>query len=138
MEEFRDERLERITTLVAESRGFARARHRLVIYGVCRDCQRGAGPGDYRVPERKPSGNHEPDALHHEGMLTGGGYRLDYLTGFGVSEGERDHCGGGKDRRPENFLDFALAGLLVASEDEVALSYLFARLEYYLWYISSR
>ena len=42
VEEFRDERLERITTLVAESRGFARSRHRLVIYGVCRECQRGA------------------------------------------------------------------------------------------------
>jgi len=42
VEEFRDERLERMTTLVAESRGFARQRHRLVIYGVCRDCQRGA------------------------------------------------------------------------------------------------
>ena len=41
VEEFRDERLERITTLVAESRGFARSRHRLVIYGVCRECQRG-------------------------------------------------------------------------------------------------
>ncbi|MBX9928530.1 MAG: transcriptional repressor [Gemmatimonadaceae bacterium] len=41
VEEFRDERLERMTTLVAETRGFARQRHRLVIYGVCRDCQRG-------------------------------------------------------------------------------------------------
>lgn len=39
--EFRDERLERITTLVAESHGFSRLRHRLVILGVCRDCQRG-------------------------------------------------------------------------------------------------
>jgi Fur family ferric uptake transcriptional regulator len=41
--EFRDERLERITTLVAEVNGFARQRHRLVIYGVCGDCQRGEG-----------------------------------------------------------------------------------------------
>lgn len=41
VEEFRDERLERMTTIVAESRGFARQRHRLVIHGVCRDCQRG-------------------------------------------------------------------------------------------------
>lgn len=41
VEEFRDERLERMTTLVAESRGFARQRHRLVIHGVCRDCQTG-------------------------------------------------------------------------------------------------
>lgn len=41
VEEFRDERLERMTTLIAESRGFARQRHRLVIHGVCRECQRG-------------------------------------------------------------------------------------------------
>jgi Fur family transcriptional regulator, ferric uptake regulator len=41
VEEFRDERLERMTTIVAESRGFARQRHRLVIHGICRDCQRG-------------------------------------------------------------------------------------------------
>jgi len=39
--EFRDERLERITTLHAEAHGYARQRHRLVIYGVCPDCQRG-------------------------------------------------------------------------------------------------
>jgi Fur family ferric uptake transcriptional regulator len=39
--EFRDERLERMTTLVAEANGFARQRHRLVIYGMCADCQRG-------------------------------------------------------------------------------------------------
>ena len=42
VEEFRDERLERMTTLVAESRGFARQRHRLVIHGICKDCQRGS------------------------------------------------------------------------------------------------
>ena len=42
--EFRDERLERMTTLVAEANGFARQRHRLVIYGVCADCQRGKPP----------------------------------------------------------------------------------------------
>jgi len=45
VEEFRDERLERMTTIVAESRGFARQRHRLVIHGICRDCQRGPTPG---------------------------------------------------------------------------------------------
>ena len=39
--EFRDERLERMTTLHAEAHGYARQRHRLVIYGVCGDCQRG-------------------------------------------------------------------------------------------------
>lgn len=42
VEEFRDERLERMTTIVAESHGFARQRHRLVIHGICRDCQRGS------------------------------------------------------------------------------------------------
>lgn len=41
--EFRDERLERMTTLIAEGRRFARQRHRLVIYGVCERCQRGGG-----------------------------------------------------------------------------------------------
>jgi Fur family ferric uptake transcriptional regulator len=40
--EFRDERLERMTTLIAEAHGYARQRHRLVIYGVCEGC-RGRG-----------------------------------------------------------------------------------------------
>jgi len=44
VEEFRDERLERMTTIVAESRGFARQRHRLIIHGICRECQRGTAP----------------------------------------------------------------------------------------------
>lgn len=39
VEELRDERLERMTTLLAESHGFSRQRHRLVIYGVCAGCQ---------------------------------------------------------------------------------------------------
>jgi Fur family transcriptional regulator, ferric uptake regulator len=39
--EFRDERLERMTMLIAEAHGFARRRHRLVIEGMCPDCQRG-------------------------------------------------------------------------------------------------
>ena len=39
--EFRDERLERMSTLIAEAHGYARQRHRLVIYGVCEQCQRG-------------------------------------------------------------------------------------------------
>lgn len=44
--EFRDERLERMTTLAAEARGFARQSHRLVIYGVCEACQKtGRGRG---------------------------------------------------------------------------------------------
>ena len=40
--EFSDERLERMSTLLAEQHGFARQRHRLVIYGVCPECQRRA------------------------------------------------------------------------------------------------
>lgn len=43
--EFRDERLERMTTLIAENHDFARASHRLVIYGVCADCRQGRGGG---------------------------------------------------------------------------------------------
>lgn len=41
--EFRDERLERMTTLLAEAHDFFRQRHRLVIYGLCGDCRRGSG-----------------------------------------------------------------------------------------------
>jgi Fur family ferric uptake transcriptional regulator len=41
VKEFRDERLERMTTLIAEVHGYARQRHRLVIYGVCGECQAG-------------------------------------------------------------------------------------------------
>ena len=40
--EFRDERLERMTTLLAEAHDFLRQRHRLVIYGLCGDCRRGS------------------------------------------------------------------------------------------------
>ena len=43
--EFRDERLERMSTLIAESQGYARQGHRLVIYGVCENCQTGSGEG---------------------------------------------------------------------------------------------
>ncbi len=39
--EFRDERLERMTTLLAETHDYSRQRHRLVIYGLCGDCRRG-------------------------------------------------------------------------------------------------
>ena len=42
--EFRDERLERITTIVAETHGYVRQRHRLVIHGVCAACRSGAPP----------------------------------------------------------------------------------------------
>lgn len=38
--EFQDERLDRMSTLLAETHGFARLRHRLVIYGICDACQR--------------------------------------------------------------------------------------------------
>ncbi len=48
VEEFRDERLERMTTIVAESRGFARQSHRLVIHGVCANCQRGVSSDPQR------------------------------------------------------------------------------------------
>lgn len=41
--EFRDERLERMTTLLADAHGFARQRHRLEIHGLCRECRGGAG-----------------------------------------------------------------------------------------------
>ena len=37
--EFRDERLERMTTLIAETHGYARQSHRLVIYGICDGCR---------------------------------------------------------------------------------------------------
>ncbi len=47
VEEFRDERLESITVLAAESRGFVRHRHRLVIYGLCRACQREAAAAEF-------------------------------------------------------------------------------------------
>lgn len=40
--EFRDERLERMTTLLAETHDYSRQRHRLVIYGLCGDCRRGS------------------------------------------------------------------------------------------------
>ncbi len=40
--EFRDERLERMTTLLADAHDFSRQRHRLVIYGLCGACRRGA------------------------------------------------------------------------------------------------
>lgn len=46
--EFRDERLERMTTLLAEAHDFSRQRHRLVIYGLCGDCRRGSGRGSPR------------------------------------------------------------------------------------------
>jgi Fur family transcriptional regulator, ferric uptake regulator len=44
VEEFRDERLERMTTLIAEAHDFARQRHRLVIYGLCASCRAGQTP----------------------------------------------------------------------------------------------
>lgn len=41
--EFRDERLERMTTLLAEAHDFSRQRHRLVIHGMCGKCRTGTG-----------------------------------------------------------------------------------------------
>ena len=37
--EFRDERLERMTTLLAEAHDYSRQRHQLVIFGLCGDCR---------------------------------------------------------------------------------------------------
>ena len=37
--EFRDERLERMTTLIADQHGYARQRHLLVISGICAECR---------------------------------------------------------------------------------------------------
>ena len=47
--EFRDERLERMTALIAESHNFSRQRHRLVIYGVCESCRGGMPIVENRV-----------------------------------------------------------------------------------------
>ncbi|MBI2797182.1 MAG: transcriptional repressor [Gemmatimonadetes bacterium] len=52
--EFRDERLERMTTLMAEAHGFARQRHRLVIYGVCEECRTGKGSSGPADPSLRP------------------------------------------------------------------------------------
>ena len=40
--EFRDERLERMTTVLAEMHDYTRQRHRLVIHGLCGNCRRGS------------------------------------------------------------------------------------------------
>jgi Fur family ferric uptake transcriptional regulator len=45
VEEFRDAALERMTRRVAESHGFERERHRVVIYGTCAECRRVAATG---------------------------------------------------------------------------------------------
>ena len=37
--EFRDERLERMTMLIAEQHGYTRQGHRLVISGICAECR---------------------------------------------------------------------------------------------------
>lgn len=40
VEEFTHERLERMLPIIADEHGFQAERHRVEIYGVCRDCQR--------------------------------------------------------------------------------------------------
>jgi Fur family ferric uptake transcriptional regulator len=50
VEEFRDAALERMTHRVADSHGFVRERHRLVIYGTCGDCRRGAAQAAAGMP----------------------------------------------------------------------------------------
>jgi Fur family ferric uptake transcriptional regulator len=52
--EFRDERLERMTTLLAEAHGYVRQRHRLVIHGICDDCTRTGGSRSGYAPSRVP------------------------------------------------------------------------------------
>ena len=47
--EFRDAALERMTSRVAESHGFVRERHRLVIYGTCAACSRVAAASSAAV-----------------------------------------------------------------------------------------
>jgi Fur family ferric uptake transcriptional regulator len=53
--EFRDERLERMTTLLAEAHGYVRQRHRLVIHGTCADCSRPGGSRSGYLAPRAPS-----------------------------------------------------------------------------------
>jgi Fur family ferric uptake transcriptional regulator len=54
--EFRDERLERMTTLLAQAHGYVRQRHRLVIHGVCDDCRRaGTTRSAYRTTRASPA-----------------------------------------------------------------------------------
>ena len=64
--------------VVDRDRTFALLPHNL------RDCERRPGASDDRVAERESSGDDEPDALHIEGMLAGGGESLDYFTGVEV------------------------------------------------------
>jgi Fur family ferric uptake transcriptional regulator len=45
VEEFQNERLERMLPIIADEHGFQHQRHRVEIYGVCRECrQRELGP----------------------------------------------------------------------------------------------
>jgi Fur family ferric uptake transcriptional regulator len=45
VEEFQNERLERMLPIIADEHGFQHERHRVEIYGVCRECrQRELGP----------------------------------------------------------------------------------------------
>ena len=64
--------------VVDRDRTFALLLHNL------RDCERRPGASDDRVAERESSGDDEPDALHIERMLAGGGEGLGYFTGVGV------------------------------------------------------
>ena len=48
--ELSDERLERMTTLLAEAKGFLRRRHRLVIEGICAECRRRGGSAPLPAP----------------------------------------------------------------------------------------
>ncbi len=49
--EFNDQRLELLQEEIATNLGFVLARHRMELYGICRECREGAG-GGRRRPER--------------------------------------------------------------------------------------
>ncbi len=50
--EFNDEKLERLQEKIAEGLGFVLARHRMELYGICRECREGAGRLKTRPGER--------------------------------------------------------------------------------------
>jgi len=51
IEEFEDERIERLQELIAETRGFTVTRHRMELYGQCRRCREAAGEAMFHSRE---------------------------------------------------------------------------------------
>lgn len=49
--EFNDDQLESLQEEIATGLGFVLARHRMELYGICRDCREGAGVGRRDSPE---------------------------------------------------------------------------------------